>query len=74
MQVRALAHFDGREPSSYLLDPKVNFMPELPFGARPSGELRSRMRMVPSDLLHTLICCCPARGGQALDDAGDEAG
>ncbi len=32
MQLRALAHFDGREPSSYLLDPKVNFVPELPTG------------------------------------------
>jgi len=30
MQVRAMAHFDGREPSSYLLDPAVNFVPELP--------------------------------------------
>lgn len=32
MQVRAMAHFDGREPSSYSLDPKVNFVPELPLG------------------------------------------
>ena len=32
MQVRALAHFDGREPSSYVLDPTVNFVPELPLG------------------------------------------
>ena len=24
MQVRAMAHFEGREPSSYLLDPAVN--------------------------------------------------
>ena len=32
MQVRAMAHFDGREPSSYLLDPTVNFVPELPLG------------------------------------------
>ena len=32
MQLRALAHFDGREPSSYLLDPKVNFVPELAAG------------------------------------------
>ena len=32
MQVRALAHFDGREPSSYLLDPAVNYVPELPLG------------------------------------------
>ena len=32
MQGRAMAHFDGREPSSYLLDPKVNFVPELPLG------------------------------------------
>ena len=38
MQVRAMAHFDGREPSSYLLDPKVNFVPELPLGdADPTG-------------------------------------
>ncbi len=32
MQVRALAHFDGREPSSYVLDPAVNLVPELPLG------------------------------------------
>jgi hypothetical protein len=32
MQVRALAHFDGREPSSYVLDPSVNSVPELPLG------------------------------------------
>ena len=33
MQVRALAYFDGRQPSSYLLDPMVNYVPELPLGA-----------------------------------------
>ena len=32
MQVRAFAHFNGREPSSYLLDPVVNLVPELPLG------------------------------------------
>ncbi len=32
MQVRALAHFDGREPRSYLVDPTVNYVPELPLG------------------------------------------
>ena len=32
MQVRAMAHFDGREPCSYLLDPEVNYVPELPLG------------------------------------------
>jgi hypothetical protein len=32
MQVRAMAHFDGREPCSYLLDPNVNYVPELPLG------------------------------------------
>jgi len=32
MQVRALAHFEGREPCSYLLDPAVNYVPELPLG------------------------------------------
>jgi len=32
MQVRALAYFDGRQPSSYLLDPAANFVPELPLG------------------------------------------
>lgn len=38
MQVRAMAHFDGREPSSYLLDPAVNFVPELPLGdPNPTG-------------------------------------
>jgi hypothetical protein len=34
MQLRAMAHFDGREPSSYLLDPEVNFVPELPLGGK----------------------------------------
>jgi hypothetical protein len=34
MQIRALAHFDGREPCSYLLDPKVNYVPELPLGGQ----------------------------------------
>ena len=29
---RAMAHFDGRAPCSYLLDPKVNYVPELPLG------------------------------------------
>ena len=32
MQVRVLAHFDGREPSSYVLDPTVNLVPDLPLG------------------------------------------
>ena len=32
MQIRAMAHFEGREPCSYLLDPKVNYVPELPLG------------------------------------------
>ena len=36
MQVRALAHFDGREPCSYLLDPAVNYVPELPLGGEDS--------------------------------------
>jgi hypothetical protein len=31
-QMRALAYFDGREPCSYLLDPAVNFVPELLLG------------------------------------------
>ena len=38
MQLRALAHFDGREPCSYLLDPKTNYVPELPLGGEdPRG-------------------------------------
>ena len=32
MQLRAFAHFDGSEPRSYLLDPAVNLVPELPLG------------------------------------------
>ena len=32
MQVRAMAYFDGREPSSYLLDPAINFVPEMLLG------------------------------------------
>jgi hypothetical protein len=31
-QVRTMARFEGREPCSYLLDPTVNFVPELIFG------------------------------------------
>ena len=31
-QVRTMARFEGREPCSYLLDPAVNFVPELIFG------------------------------------------
>ena len=32
-QIKAMAWLDGREPVSYLLDPKVNFVPEpLDFG------------------------------------------
>ncbi len=37
MRVRAMAHFNGREPSSHLLDPAVNFVPERPLGG---GDLR----------------------------------
>jgi hypothetical protein len=36
MQMRALAHFEGREPCSYLLDPAVNYVPELPLGGEDS--------------------------------------
>jgi hypothetical protein len=36
-QVRSMARFDGREPCSYLLDPRVNFVPELMAGYE--GEL-----------------------------------
>ena len=32
MQVRTMAWFEGHEPCSYLLDPAVNFVPELPLG------------------------------------------
>lgn len=32
LQVKAMAYFDRREPSSYLLDRRVNFVPELPLG------------------------------------------
>jgi hypothetical protein len=31
-QVRTMARFEGRDPCSYLLDPSVNFVPELMFG------------------------------------------
>ena len=34
MQVRALAYFDGREPSSYRLDPTLNLVPEPPLGGK----------------------------------------
>ncbi len=36
MQVRAMAHFEGRERCSYLLDHEVNFVPELPLGGDDS--------------------------------------
>jgi hypothetical protein len=43
MQLRALAHFDGRGPSSYLLEPTVNFVPELPLGGEdPLGRCALR--------------------------------
>lgn len=33
-----MAHFDGHDPGSYLLDPEVNFVPELPLGGEdPTG-------------------------------------
>ena len=32
MQVRTMARFEGHAPCSYLLDPAVNFVPELPLG------------------------------------------
>jgi hypothetical protein len=48
MQVRAMAHFDGREPSSYRLDPAVNFVPELPPGDEdPLG--RNALRFTGAD-------------------------
>ena len=54
MQVRALAHFDGREPCSYLLDPAVNVVPELPLGGEdPLG--RHALRFIGS---------CPQTGRQ----------
>jgi hypothetical protein len=31
-QVRTMARLEGRQPCSYLLDPAVNFVPELIFG------------------------------------------
>jgi hypothetical protein len=34
--VSPLAHFDGREPCSYLLDPAVNYVPEVPLGGEDS--------------------------------------
>ena len=52
MQIRTLAHFDGREPSSYLLDPAVNDVPELPLGGQdPMG--RHALRFTGE---------CPVRG------------
>jgi hypothetical protein len=52
MQVRALVRFDGREPSSYVLDPTVNFVPDLPLGGEdPLG--RHALRFSGS---------CPERG------------
>jgi len=47
MQVRAMAHFEGREPCSYLLDPQVNYVPELPLGGDdPRG--RHALRFIAS--------------------------
>ena len=54
MQVRALVHFDGREPSSYMLDSAVNLVPELPLGGEdPIG--RHALRFTGS---------CPETGQQ----------
>jgi len=36
-QVQAMVRFGGREPCSYVLDPAVNFMPEVPPIGFPSG-------------------------------------
>jgi hypothetical protein len=50
MQVRAMAYFDGREPGSYLLDPDVNFVPELPLGGDdPTGRHALRYTSESSD-------------------------
>ncbi len=49
MQVRALGNFDGRELSSYLLDPEVNHVPELPLGGEdPVGPARAVLHRPPS--------------------------
>ena len=41
MQVRAMAHFDGREPSSYLLDPSGQLRPRAAARRRgPAGAAR----------------------------------
>ena len=61
MQVRAMAHFDGREPCSYLLDPKVNYVPELPLGGEdPLGR-------------HGAVLHRPPPGQRAAVRAGDAA-
>ena len=55
LQLRAIAHLDGRELSSYLLDPKVNYVPELPLGGEdPRG--RRALRFTGE---------CPQSGGRS---------
>jgi len=65
MQVRALASFDGREPSSYLLDPAVNDVPEVSFGGRgPAGRhaLRSIGEYVESGRRFELVALAAGPG------------
>ena len=61
-QVRAMARFDGREPCSYLLDPGVNFVPELLAGYE--GELGRHALCFTATLPHGM------REFVALSDGG----
>jgi hypothetical protein len=61
-QVRSMARFDGREPCSYLLDPRVNFVPELLAGYE--GELGRHALCFTATLPHGM------REFVALSDGG----
>ena len=61
-QVRSMARFEGREPCSYLLDPRVNFVPELLAGYE--GELGRHALCFTATLPHGM------REFVALSDGG----
>lgn len=70
MQVRALVHFDGSEPSSYLLDPAVNLVPELPLGGEdPLGRHALALhRQLPAERRRVDLVTLP--DGSAFDLLG----
>jgi hypothetical protein len=66
-QVQAMARLEGREPCSYLLDPQVNFVPELLVGYE--GELGRHALCFTAQLPHGVseFVALSDGGGFALD-------